>query len=218
MSEEINYSSTIECRHCGNVAPMRIIGSGKNTKKDRDDDTGEEWSSGIYFDILLCPACDNVMLQSGFWHDHMDSSDDWRPTVIYPPERTQVAGLPPKVYVEYQAAQKVSSVSPNAYAVLLGRVIDAVCADRGATGDTHFARLNDLADKKEIPPKLAEMAHKLRQLRNVGAHGDLGSLTKQEIPFLESLCRAVLEYVYSAPLLINMAEERLARIKSEPSP
>ena len=98
--------------------------------------------------------------------------------------------------MEYAAAQKVASMSPNAYAVLLGRVLDCVCAERGAKGSTLAEKLNDLASREEIPKQLADMAYKLRQLRNVGAHADLGALTKEEIPVLEALCSAVLEYVY----------------------
>ena len=57
------------------------------------------------------------------------------------------------------------------------------------------------------------MAHNLRQLRNVGAHANLGDLTTNEIPFLDDLCLAILEYVYSAPLLLQSAENKLQEIK-----
>jgi Domain of unknown function (DUF4145) len=60
-------------------------------------------------------------------------------------------------------------------------------------------KLNDLAEKGEIPTKLVEVAHSLRKLRNFGAHASLGELTRDEIPILDDLCRAILEYVYNAP-------------------
>jgi hypothetical protein len=49
-------------------------------------------------------------------------------------------------------------------------------------------------------------ARGLRQFRNVGAHAELGELTKEEAPILENLTRAILEYVSSAPLLIAQAD------------
>lgn len=55
------------------------------------------------------------------------------------------------------------------------------------------------------------MAHGLRILRNVGAHADLGD-SPAEIPVLDALCSAVLEYVYSAPLLIDSVEKRLVKL------
>jgi len=103
-------------------------------------------------------------------------------------------------------------MDPNAYGVLLGRVLDILCEDRRANGDTLYKKLEDLGNKGEIPKPLVEMAHSLRQLRNVGAHASLGELTGKEIPFLDNLCRAILEYVYEAPDLIQKAKQRLDEI------
>jgi hypothetical protein len=57
------------------------------------------------------------------------------------------------------------------------------------------------------------MAHGLRQLRNVGAHADLGELNESEIPVLDALSRAILEYVYRAPRLLEEVNERLKKLK-----
>jgi len=91
-------------------------------------------------------------------------------------------------------------------------VIELVCEDRGAEGRTLQKRLADLASKGEIPPKLADVAHGLRQLRNVGAHATLGELTPSEAPILQELTLAILAYVYSAPLLAKKAVERYERL------
>jgi hypothetical protein len=212
MATEERFSGTMKCGHCGNTAPMRIIGAASNTQRHEEDD-GLSWEAGTIYQVLLCPACDRVTLLGGHWNDGMDDPSEWSPTVLFPPEKGRVAGLPKQVGMEYEAAQKVASISPNACAVLLGRVLDCVCGDRGAKGSTLAEKLNDLAGREEIPKQLSDMAHKLRQLRNVGAHADLGALTKEEIPVLEALCRAVLEYVYAAPLLLKAVEERLGKIK-----
>jgi len=58
-----------------------------------------------------------------------------------------------------------------------------------------------------------DVAAGIRKLRNIGAHADLGELTEAELPVLDGLTRAILEYVYSAPLLAREAEERLAKLK-----
>ena len=77
--------------------------------------------------------------------------------------------------------------------------------------------LNDLAGRGEIPPGLADIADSLRQLRNVGAHPVLGELTESEVPVLEDLTRAVLEYVYSAPDLAARAQRSLAALREDRS-
>jgi len=53
----------------------------------------------------------------------------------------------------------------------------------------------------------------VQKLRNIGAHADLGNLTKDEIPILSDLCKAILEYVYTAPALTDQVRRRLARLK-----
>lgn len=98
--------------------------------------------------------------------------------------------------------------APNAYAVLLGRVIEAVMDDRGATGTnlrSQIDYLKDLKAKQEIPAGLAEVAHGVRNFRNRGAHF-AGSLTETEVPMLEKFTRALLEWVYSAPRLVRIAK------------
>jgi hypothetical protein len=45
----------------------------------------------------------------------------------------------------------------------------------------------------------------------------LGELTSAELPVLDDLTRAILEYVYSAPFLAREAEERLAKLKTKSS-
>ena len=120
-----------------------------------------------------------------------------------------ILGLPPAVAKAYAAAQKVRQIDSNAFAVLLGRVLEITCEDRGATGDSLFKQLKSLADAGEIPTHLEQMGNQLRHLRNVGAHASLGELTAGDVPILDALCRAVLEYVYSAPAMIRQVQRRI---------
>jgi len=213
MGKKFTYTEPLRCRHCGSLAPMRVVGSVTDLETDEDKAGGPPWERGTIYEITSCANCDEVMMRAGFWHDGMENPSEWNATVLYPPERRKLVGLPAKVHQEYEAAQKVAAIAPNAYAVLLGRVLDCVCSDRNAVGKSLSEKLNDLAVKQEIPAHLAEMAHKLRQLRNVGAHADLGSLSNSEIPVLEALCRAVLEYVYEAPRLLKEVQARIDAIK-----
>lgn len=95
------------------------------------------------------------------------------------------------------------------------RVLDFVCEDRQASGDTLDKKLKSLAGNGEIPSKLVDVAAGIRKLRNIGAHANLGELTEAELPVLGDLTRAILEYVYSAPSLAAEAEARLASLKSK---
>jgi len=192
---------------------MRIIGCVSDIIASNYED-GQRVEHGTIYEVLACPKCDQVTLRSGRWHEMMEP-EDWCGKVIYPNERQEIEGLPEDVEREFRAAEKVSGISANAYAVLLGRVLDVVCDDRKALGDTLYARLSDLAKRNEMPKNLAEIAQKLRQLRNVGAHADLGTLTGDEVPVLAALCKAVLEYVYSAPKLVARVESLLSKLKEK---
>ena len=86
--------------------------------------------------------------------------------------------------------------------------------DAGGPLDIVDRQLHDLAGRGEIPDKLVNVALSLKNFGNIGAHAGSGELTPAEIPILDSLSRAVLEYVYSAPELVRNAEQRLSRVKN----
>jgi hypothetical protein len=194
---------------------MRIAGTISDVQFDADEEMGgRAQEHGTIYEVLVCSKCARETIRAGFYYDGMEE-DEWTPSILYPTEPKTLSSLPPLVQQEYEAARAVAPISPNAYAVMLGRVLDAVCQDRGAAGDTLHKRLSDLAAKGEIPKTLADMAQNVRQFRNVGAHADLGSLTKAEIPFLESLSNAILEYLYEAPRLVESAQKRLDALKTK---
>ncbi|MGH0032847.1 MAG: DUF4145 domain-containing protein [Myxococcota bacterium] len=169
-------------------------------------------SAGPVYETLKCPACFGVTLWTYHYHDAFP--EEIERTVLYPQPRTGIAGLPRSIDAAYKAAIRARSADPNAYGVLLGRVVERICADRGAKGKSLDYRLRDLAKRGEIPDRLVSVARRLRQLRNVGAHADRGELTSAELPLMDDLCRALLEYVYGAPLLVKKAEKSLERLRS----
>lgn len=208
------YCRGIKCAHCGNKASMEVVATYDQIQSYEDHQSGMQWDAGPIWDLVLCPACSRITLLQTDWHEFF-APDEWTVQVLFPSVDKPLAGLPPEVDKAYQAALKVRHIDSNAFAVLLGRVIDKVCIDRGASGKSLYERLTSLAERGEIPTRLAEMAHQLRQLRNIGAHADLGNLTPAEVPVLDDLCRAILEYVYTAPRLIERVELRIRALKKD---
>ena len=209
---ESKFTKAIECKHCFNTAPMRIGAELNKVEKIADNAAPFDYDAGYIWEILECPACSEVMLRKNYWHSEIDYSAEEE--IVYPRFFDKPIGLPIKIEKAYEAAQKVKSIDSNAFAVLLGRVLDLVCLDKNACGDSLHKRLQDIAQKGIMPEQLASMAHQLRQLRNIGAHADLGELNRSEIPILESLSKAILEYVYSAPTLMASVQEKLTAIKA----
>jgi hypothetical protein len=194
---------------------MEIVGSHDEKETICSTDGQYAGECGTVYSLSICPACRRVNLRSHDWGPWDDpySGPVW--TSLFPAPSRTPAALPTQVAKAFEAANRVRNVDPNAFAVLLGRVLDHVCQDRGAAGQSLNDRLNDLAAKGEIPQKLADMAQRLRDLRNVGAHAELGELTQAEIPVLDDLCRAILEYVYSAPDLVDRVKRRLDELRGK---
>jgi Domain of unknown function (DUF4145) len=206
------FTTVLLCGHCGNSAPMEIVGSHSQVEHHEQHDVG--WEEGYFYQLAQCPACAGITLRRYYYNDGYDMDEvEW--TLLYPTIRALPQGLPGPIQKAWGAASRVKNIDANAFAVLLRRVLELVCADRGATGETLNDSLADLAAKGEIPEKLVAVARGLRRLSNVGAHALLGELTPAETPIVEDLSRAVLEYVYSAPHLASQAEARLSALKAQ---
>ena len=74
--------------------------------------------------------------------------------------------------------------------------------------------LKDLANRNEIPDKLVKVAQGIKDFGNMGAHAGIGELSENEIPIVATLCTVILEYIYSAPHLATIAENKLNAIKN----
>ena len=211
---ERRFAGNERYEHCANTAPMEIVAEYSSVKSYDDPRSTVSWDAGTIYELLLCPACQSVSLRSYYWHDGAMDPSEITPKTLYPAQSDSPVGLPDSIARAYDAAKKVRNIDANAYGVLLGRLLELVCQDRNANGRHLADKLKDLASRGEIPDKLVGVAKSLKDLRNVGAHPTLGELTPAELPIMDSLCRAVLEYVYSAPLLANQAETCFNRLKN----
>lgn len=217
--DDKRFSGTTRCEHCGNSAPMEIVADYSGIRSCDDHPCSDlSWEAGNVYELLRCPACDGVTLRSYYWHDMAMDPSEIEFKTLYPSGVDRPVGLPDLLARAFDAAQKVRNIDANAYGVLLGRLLELVCRDRNATGKHLAGKLGDLASKGEIPDKLVGVANGLKDLRNVGAHATLGELSAGEVPILDQLCRAILEYVYSAPFIAQQAETLLQQLKDKTSP
>lgn len=207
------YTGERVCAHCHNTAPHKVVSRYANLRSNFHEAVGD-YTVGFAFIMIECPACNNITLLREAWHTGMDDALPQEVDVVYPPQRRLTNGLPTQIQAAVDAAERVKSVDPNAYGVLVRRGLEVVCQDRGAKGRNLHDRLKDLGDKHEIPARLVDIALGLKNLGNIGAHAGLGDLSPREVPLMTSLFEAVLEHVYGAPYLITIVERRLAELKS----
>lgn len=215
MTEE-EYSKTLNCGHCNNTGRMEVVAS---HIIEEEEFYGSRMlipiPAGDVFQLVLCSTCGELNLLKGFWNsEYYDNPNDVDMDVVFPPKPNLPSGLPPHIAKAFKSAQKVRTVEANAYAVLIGRLLEMVCKDRNAKGNTLFKKLEFMAEKGEIPQKLIGVTDGLRKLRNIGAHATLGELSSAEVPLLDSLTRSILEYIYTAPHLVETTEENLKKLKN----
>jgi hypothetical protein len=147
-----------------------------------DQEVGAVWDEGYKYELLECPACEKMELRSCGWSD---MTDELEYKTLYPVSSRIPIGLPKNILREYEAALNIRNMSANSYGVLMGRILEMVCEDKSAKGDSLHHKLADLAARGDIPAKLVAVAINLKNFRNVGAHAGLGELTPKEVPILE---------------------------------
>ncbi len=169
------------CRHCGNSGLLYVL---REYSEEEDASGGDTaWRT---WELVRCPPYGGISLlfSQGTEHEVQGILEEGgSPELIltdtvYPPGELHPKGLPEEVASALEAAERVKPIDFNGYAVLLGRVIERVCADRDARGDNLFEKLKNLEEKGEIPPKLVRVASQFRRMRNIGAHADLASFRR----------------------------------------
>lgn len=211
MSDQ-SYRQNIKCQHCHNTVTMPIVANHSQVRSHSASDGTMEWSEGNVYEILKCPACDRVTFQRGYFHDQFP--DEWQPVVLYPTEAKKVDGLPTEIERAYAAALAVKGIEAHAFAVLVRRLLEMICLDKGAQGRSLFEQLKVLAQTGVIPEQLIDIANGLRNFGNIGAHAGGVQLSENEVPVIDALCRAILEYVYGAPHLVALAQQTLDKVKA----
>ncbi|MBU0499933.1 MAG: hypothetical protein KJ558_11870 [Gammaproteobacteria bacterium] len=192
---------------------MRIVASYSEVVTHSHVGAPFDWDEGPFWELGRCSACGGIVLRKGYWHEYLpeDSGPEYK--WLYPARPRKLIGLPKAIANAYSAAIKVKPIDSIAFGVLLGRVFDLVCIDQQAEGGGFLERLQDIAAKGIIPPRLVEMVAGVRILGEMGPQADLGRLTTAEIPILEGLVNAVLEYTYAASVMVAIVQKRLDEIR-----
>lgn len=194
------------CPCCGNRTPHKLVFEHTFTAvwygKDGKPSEGEYSPESLY-QLFECSTCHDISL-----YDSIPESGQ-PPTLAYPKGDTLDGSVPEMVALNYREAKRVQSVSPNAFAVLIRRALEAMCDDRGIAAGRLQERLEELARRGEIPPILAEITSVLRSLGNSGAHNTNQNVTVPMTWQMDKFFRALIEYVYVAPSLLREFRKKI---------
>jgi len=156
--------------------------------------------------VSLCRVCDQPAVWKFVWGvDTYEQFDDQR---LYPAARDDTA-LPSRVQERLGEALRVKRIDAGFYAVAIGRVLETICNEEGASGRNLDAKLRNLATTHSIPGPLLEITDELRKLRNLGAHDDDMAVAHEDVPLIEALAESLLEYLYRGPARLAAIREAL---------
>jgi len=226
---EIEMADTkraMQCGHCGEHPAFLERGECRQhgdvlVDPDKSGYQYEFWQKITTWRVLECTLCERPTLVQELVSYHFDFDDvegrvrkveSAETVILYPqaPTRTILIDLPQTVEKAYRTALDVQT-SPNAFAVLAGRTLEAACNHEKAPGRDLASKLNHLANSGHIPQTLGEMAQQLRLLRNLGAHDAEDEVNQDDVPIILDFLEAILEYLYIAPAKINAVKARLAK-------
>lgn len=179
------------CPHCGHNGTFESVGNDiKNSNR--------------IFGIRRCPN------SKCFGHLFFVYDNASRETVLTHPSDTipfDKENIPDKVLNAFQEA--IISHANNCFiasAIMLRKTLEEICADRGATGKTLYARLQDLGTKIVVPKELIEGMQELRLLGNDAAHiesNTFDEVGKNEVEISIEFTKEILKAVYQYESLLG---------------
>jgi len=216
-----------KCPHCNNLTEPKKVAEYRHVFVYGNKGPGYYTEEDIYdWYILLCPLCEKPIFIEHFattWDKTWEMNDAGENVPVWPTKLTMhypkldfdLEGLPEKVKHEYEEALKVRNINRNAYAVLIGRVLDSICIDKGCTGKDLFSMLEALGKATGLPRVLLDVAHGLRIIRNVGAHVVHTEITEIDVKRATEFCEMVLDYLYRLPSKTEALKKSLKRLEHE---
>ena len=204
------------CGHCGFTGPLEHRGNVTGeTHSELHDRVGEHTWETIW-SLHRCPQCKEPTLETYAWSDQFSDPESLVPTVLYP-GASDDSVLPPLIRKHREAARRVKGLDPSFYALGIRRMLEAMCIAEQAQGTSLYQQLQYLATQGRLPQTLVDVATQLRKLGNLGAHVSSVEVIASDVPLIDDLAEAMLEYLYRAPAKVAAVEAELTRRQSGPA-
>lgn len=214
----------IDCPNC--KAKVAAEESGRAERAGYDDDASEPWAEKI--SVGKCPRCSSLLVghsQQVAFEDFNSEYDAWSDIVrVFPkPSKTFSSYRIPKTVTESLGeAERSIQVNANiAACVMLGRALEALCRDALLTEDDIKAGkkvmlangIKQLYEKNLIDDRLLEWSKQLHAFRNVAAHPEDISISREDTEDLQAFVYAIIEYIYDLTDRYEDFKVRLERRK-----
>ena len=209
----------VDCHRCR--AKVAALECGRAEKTGTYDESGEPWGERVL--VGTCPICLTILVGQSTQIDFegYDALEDrWSDVArVYPrPSKAFSSYRIPRVVKDslLEADRSLQANANIAACVMFGRALEAMCQDvlegqeQAENSNTpeqpvpkktkKYLMLNEGIDrlraKKVIDDRLYDWSQQLRAFRNVAAHAQDVTISREDAEDLQTFVYAIIEYVY----------------------
>lgn len=227
MTTTTTRTFIIDCPWCKAKVAARETGRAERT--GFNDDAGEPFAYKVL--IGICPSCMAILAgeKEQIWFKNYNAPEDrWSDVVrVYPkPPKTFSSYRIPRVVKDSlnEADRSLQAGANIAACVMLGRTLEALCRDilnsePDAISNTTSTKpkkkimlgegIKKLKDNKVIDDRLYDWSQQLQAFRNLAAHPEDISISREDAEDLQTFVYAIVEYVYD---LADRYDEFVSRL------
>lgn len=205
------------CPHCSNKATQRVIKI-QNLIEDSYTMEGEISHNDFpctYY-VAICETCGGILIYEDEGCQLMEDKYFYQSELRWPELGMRTDAVPKSIMKYYEEALLVKERSPDSFAVLIRRALEAICKDRGTNETSSLNnRLKELADRGEFPPTIISLADNLRFIGNIGAHDSGSNVKPGYVRLINDFFKVIVEYVYIAPKKLEDFKKTIKKFKKK---
>jgi hypothetical protein len=202
------------CHHCGNTTKQFIILQQLGHKLF-EQIFKEKLFTPYHFLVYKCSTCEclNIYGQYEPYLKYTKREID-KYEYVYPEGPIADESIPRKILEVYQEVYHLKHKAPNAFANQIRRILEFICQQQKAQGETLYKQLADLSTKGKFPGNFKEFSDIIRIVGNIGSHAHKRELDIWDVDLLNDFFLIIVEYLYVAPKKIKDLKKRL-KIKAK---
>jgi len=221
----------VDCHHCR--AKVAAQECGRAERSGTEEGSGEPWGERVL--VGTCPMCAEILVGQSTQIDfegYAGDEDRWSDVArVFPkPSKAFSSYRIPRVVKDslLDADRSLQANANIAACVMFGRALEAMCLDvleepqqvsildppeqpapkKGKKYLTLNEGIDRLRAKKVIDDRLYDWSQQLRAFRNIAAHAQDVTISREDAEDLQTFVYAIIEYVYD---LADRYEEFKAR-------
>ncbi len=205
------------CRHCGNKTSHGLIYlHSVDVPLGIYDPEGTPMDAADYFFLFECKTCRGISLKEVFSEELDMGSNGYEIPFdnidyLYPSSQSLNDAIPKGLILVIKEANKVKLISPMAYLILVRKILDELCKERGIKGKNLEKKLIKLVQLEKLPDIFGDASNNLRLLGNIGAHESKVEINNEDIQLVEEFIFALIEYIYVMPSKLRKLNEALKK-------